>query len=70
MKIKDSIKDFQVAREMFGSNTKEQCHLAKKLRDKGIVTPHCEGWSIIHLPIGEDGFEDCGWLIPNEALED
>jgi hypothetical protein len=65
MQIKQDIKDYLVAREMYGSNTKEQCHIVKKLKEKGIVTPHCEGWSLISLPNWEYG----GYLISNELLE-
>jgi len=65
MQVKKDIKDYLVAREMFGSNTKEQCHLVKKLREKGEIVPLCEGWSIISFP----NTDDCGWLIPNEILE-
>lgn len=65
MKIKASIKDWQVAKEMFDSNSKEHCKIVKKLRDKGEVIDHCEGWSIIT----EKGKDDCGWLISNDLLE-
>lgn len=66
MRVKKDIKDYLVAREMFGSNTKEQCQLVKKLREKGEIVPLCEGWSTITIP----NIDDCGWLIPNELLED
>lgn len=63
MKLKESLKDWQIAKEMFGSNSKEICKIVKRLRTKGIVVSHCEGWSII-----SEG-EDIGWLISNELLE-
>lgn len=65
IKINSEIKDYLIAREMFGSNTKEQCKLVSKLKEKGVITPHCDGWSIITLPSLVD---DCGWLIPNNVL--
>jgi hypothetical protein len=65
MRIKGELKDWQVAREMFGTNTKEQCQLVKKLRSKGEISYLCEGWSIIV----EKDKDDCGWLICNELLE-
>ena len=65
MKIRSDIKDYLIAREMLGSNSKEDCHLIKKLRTKGIITPLCDGWSTISLD--ED---DCGWIICNDLLEE
>lgn len=65
MKLKSSLKDWEIAREMFGSNTKDICKIVKKLRDKGEITPHCDGWSLIH----ERGKEDSDWLISNDLLE-
>jgi len=65
MKIRNDIKDYQVAKEMFGTNTKEQCKLVKKLRDKGEINPLTEDFSII----SEKGKDDCGWIIPNAILE-
>jgi hypothetical protein len=66
MKIKSELKDWQVAKEMFGSNSKEICKLVKKLREKGEILPWCEGWSIIKQKNQE---EDFGWLISHELLE-
>jgi hypothetical protein len=64
MKLKD-IKDYLIAREMFGSNTKEQCKIVKKLKEKEIIIEElCEGWSEIRLTT-----EECGWVISNELLE-
>jgi hypothetical protein len=65
MKLRADLKDWEIAREMFGSNAKEICKIVKKLRDKGEVVPHCEGWSLI----SEKGKDDFGWLISNELLE-
>lgn len=65
MKIKSDIKDWQVAQGMFGTNTKEQCKVVKKLRDKGEISFLCEGWSII----SEKGKDECGWIISNDFLE-
>jgi hypothetical protein len=66
LRIKKDLKDYLVAREMFGSNTQEQCKLVKKLREKSEIEPLCDGWSVIRKP----NTDDCGWLIPNEILEE
>lgn len=65
MKIRNDIKDYQVAQEMFGTNTKEQCKLVKKLRVKGIIIPLTEDFSVI----SEKGKDDCGWMISNTLLQ-
>ena len=65
MKIKNEIKDYLVAQELQGSNTKEQCKIVKKLRDKGETEILTEDCSIIR----EKDKDDCGWLIPNTMLE-
>lgn len=75
MRVNKDIKDYLLARIMFGGNTKEQCHLVKKLREKGEINPWCEDWSIISLPDGADCDEKGTeyptinkWLIPNDIL--
>lgn len=65
MKLKSSIKDWQIAQDMFGTNTKEQCKLIKKLRTKGEVYSICDGWSVI----SEKDSDECGWIISNDLLE-
>ena len=65
MKLKSSLKDWEIAREMFGSNKKDICKIVKKLREKGETIPHCDGWNLIY----EKGKEDSEWLISNDLLE-
>ena len=65
MKIKSDIKDWQVAQSMFGTNTKEQCKVIKKLREKGEIESLCDGWSII----SDKNKDECGWIISNELIE-
>lgn len=65
MKLKSDIKDWQIAQEMFGTNTKEQCKIIKGLRKKGEASSICDGWSIIV----EKDSDECGWIISNELLE-
>lgn len=66
MVIKPSLKDYLIAREMFGDNTKEQCNLVKKLKTTGITEPLCEGYSRI---TDKNKPDDIGWIIPNDCLE-
>jgi len=56
------MKDWELALWMFDKNTKPYVRLVKKLKKNGIITPLCEGYSIITDKNLED---DCGWLIPN-----
>lgn len=64
--MREDLKDWQIAFEMFGKNTKRECKIVADLRKHGVVTERlCEVWSVItdtRLP------DDCGWLIPNECL--
>lgn len=64
--ISDEVKDWQVAKMMFEKNGKPECKLVKGLRKHGVVEPLCDEYSIITDSRLED---DCGWLIPNEALK-
>lgn len=64
--IKTDLKDFLVAREMFGNNTKEQCNLVKKLRQNGLITELTEDYYVI---TDKNKPDDCGWLIPSCCLE-
>jgi hypothetical protein len=61
------LKDYEVAREMFGTNTKEQCKLVKNLREKGTLEDldedYCIGYLPSHLEKGE-----VGYLIPKSVL--
>lgn len=66
MNLKTDLKDWQVAKEMFGTNTKEQCKIVKKLRDKGEIVYLCQDWYIIT----EKNKDDCGWLISKDLLQD
>ena len=64
--ISSKLKDWEVAREVYGKNTKMECKSIKILRKHGIVTTLCEDYSIITDSREED---DCGCLIPNSCLE-
>jgi hypothetical protein len=66
MKIKNDLKDWQVAQEMFGKNTQWHCKLVKTLRKHGEFEELCEGWSIVKDKRLAD---DCGWVIPNTCIE-
>ena len=62
IKIKKDIKDYLIAREIWGTNSKEQCQIVKKLREKGEIKELCDGWCVISLP----HVDECGYLIPME----
>lgn len=64
MKIRDDIKDYLVAQEMWGTNTKEQCKIIKKLRERCEIEILTDDYSIIRYK----DKNDCGWLIPNILL--
>lgn len=62
------LKDWQIAKEMFGLNTKAECKIVSDLRKAYvhvIIIPLCEGWSNI---IDKRKQDDCGYLIPNECI--
>jgi len=63
--MKTELKDWQIAQQMFGKNTKRECKIVADLRKHGKVEMLCEGWSII---TDKRLTDDCGWLIPNECL--
>ena len=64
--MKKDLKDWEIARIMYGKNGKHECKLVAELRKYGVITDLCEGCSIITDSRLDD---DCGWLIPNECLE-
>lgn len=64
--IRDDLKDWEIARMMFGLNTKVECAIVKKLRKhQSSITKLCEDYSIIY----DKTEDDCGWVIPNECLK-
>ena len=63
MKLRD-LKDWEIARAMFGKNTKVECHLVKTLRKNYVLTPHCDGYYILTTPTDE-----IGWLIEESLVE-
>ena len=62
MRLREELKDYEIARAMFGGNTKEQCKIVKRLR-KSASFEHCEGWHLIGANEGE-----IGWLVPVDIL--
>ena len=61
------LKDYEVAREMFGSNTKEQCKLVKSLRENGTLEDLDDDYCIAYLPRHIEKNE-VGYLIPKSVL--
>lgn len=65
MNLKTNLKDWEIAREMFGKNTKHECHLVKILRkNKYWLSELCEGY---YLLTTED--DEIGWLVPENIVE-
>jgi len=63
--MKTELKDWQIARIMFGKNTKTECKYVSDLRKNIIIEHLCDDWSIIYDKRLTD---DCGWLISNDCL--
>ncbi len=61
--FKDSLKDWEIAKEIFGKNTKDEIKLVKDFRKNGILEIIDEISSIIKLPN-----DDCGYVIMNNVL--
>ena len=64
--IKTELKDWEIAREMFGRNGKKECELIKKMRKHYQTEYHSTGWYIIYNT--NDTEDKIGWLIPQECL--
>lgn len=62
----DGMKDWEIARIIFGKNTKKECKIIKELRKYGKIIPHCDEWSII---IDTRIKDDCGLLILDVCLK-
>ncbi len=60
-----NLKDWQIAKEMFGRNTKRECRIVNTLRNFGVITSlNDDTWSLITDSRKDDG----GWLFPNIFL--
>lgn len=65
MKLKTDLKDWEIAREIFGKNTKLECHLIKVLRKNHYkLTELCEGYFLLTTETDE-----VGWLVPENVVE-
>ena len=65
MKLRTDLKDWQIAFEVFGKNTKAECSLIKAMRKSNyILTFLCTGYYILSYV----DTDDCGWLIPLECI--
>jgi hypothetical protein len=68
MKLKDSIKDWQITRDVLGKNTHKECKIIKELRKAIESEEICEGWWMLRTKEHIDN-DEVGWLIPIEYLE-
>lgn len=64
MKLKDELKDWQIARIMFGKNTQAECKIVKKLRKYELEI--AEMYSGIFLVIIKN--DEIGWFITDEVI--
>jgi len=60
MKLREDIKDWQLAKIMFGKNTQPECKIVKKLRKKVLTLSedYGEGCYLVNV----EG-EDLGWIM-------
>lgn len=70
MNVKSDLKDWQIAKEMFGKNTKNECNIVKTIRKKEIskIEELCEGWSMIYTE-NHVISNEVGWVIENCLLD-
>jgi hypothetical protein len=73
IKFREPLKDYEIAKEMFGSNSKEKCRIVKKLREVGylqepnIYEKKFLGDVMIQIPAHHD---ETGWWCPIDLLSD
>lgn len=66
MKIKSSLKDWEIAKDMFNNNDKKHCKIVKKLRSSPIEILLIDNhFSNIRLK----NIDDCGHVVSNLLLE-
>lgn len=66
MKLKDDLKDWQIAKIMFGKNTQAECKTVKKLRKKTmkLEEDYGEGCYLVEV----EG-EETGWIVFDEIID-
>ena len=68
MKLRSDLKDWEIARGVFGKNTQKECKIIKELRKSVDSEEICEGWWMLRTQEQVDK-DEVGWLIPIEYLE-
>lgn len=66
MKIREDLKDWQIARSMFGKNTQAECKIVKKLRKKSISLVEDCGAGVFLVSV--EG-EESGWVMFEDFVE-
>lgn len=69
MKLKESVKDWQIARDVLGKNTQRECKTIQGLRKSVESIEICEGWYELRTKEQIDR-DEVGLLIPIEYLEE
>lgn len=65
MKLKDDLKDWQIAKIMFGKNNQAECKIVKKLRKKKLTLAEDCGDGVYVVDV--EG-EEVGWIMFKEML--
>ena len=66
MKLKDDLKDWQIAREIFGKNTQTECRIIKNLRKKPLIVLEDYGEGCYHI---SHSMEETGWIMFSDILD-
>lgn len=66
MILSDDKKDWEIARDIFGKNTKTECNLIKRLRKKKYtLTLLCEGYYLLE----QVESDEVGWIVPESCVK-
>lgn len=65
MKLKDDLKDWQLAKIMFGKNNQAECKIVKKLRKKKLTLIEDYGTGCFLVDV--EG-EEIGWIMFEEMF--
>ena len=68
MKLNDQIKDWEIAKGIFGKNTQKECKIVKDLRKAIFSEEICEGWWELKTQKQVDA-DESGYFIPVEYLK-
>lgn len=64
--MRENLKDWEIAKIMFGKNTKPYIEIVKKLRKHGRIKEVCDDWGIIK---DHRLRNDIGWIISSDCYD-